>query len=65
MKMDIESATDLALEYAKKAGYTWPKVVSAKPQGNLWIIKLDVGTYGTLIKIVTIDDTSGKVVGYE
>jgi hypothetical protein len=65
MKMDIESATDLALEYAKKAGYSWPKIVSAKPQANLWIIKIDVGSWASIIKTITIDDTSGKVVGYE
>lgn len=66
MRMDIESATDLAVTYIKKAGYTWSKVVGANNISDKWIVKIDVAAYGPAqVKTITIDDNTGKVIGYE
>ena len=65
MRLDIDSATDIAINYAKKSGYTWIQVESAKFVSEKWIVKIDVGVITKEIKTITIDDISGKVTGYE
>ena len=65
MKLDIDSATELANNYISKAGYLFTKIVSVKFKDGQWTVIVDVGTYKNEIKTITIDDESGKVIGYE
>ncbi len=66
-KMAIEQVTDIAIDYAKKAGYPWIKILSVKfdALSNSWGVSIDVGTINQNIKIVKVDDGNGRVVGFE
>ena len=44
MKLDIESATELASNYIRTTGYSWLKVTSVKFKDGQWIVIIDVGT---------------------
>ncbi len=67
MKMIIDRVTDIALEYLKKAGYTWMKVtrVASDESALKWKVYADVGIIFSEIKVITIDDRDGRVIGYE
>ena len=65
--MSIENVTDLAMEYLLKAGHTWRRVIKVIPneETRKWKVVLDVGVVIETPKTVTIDDTDGKVIGFE
>ena len=65
MKLSIEEATEIALNYSQTAGNTWSKVESVKYEEGNWIVRIDVGVYSTKIKPIRIYDSTGKVVAYE
>jgi len=64
--MDTEEAIDKALEFLrKKAGYYFAKLVSVKLEGDVWIIKFDVGILMEQIVTIKLDDKTGRVIEFE
>ena len=67
MRMGIEEVTELAMEYLRKAGHTWRRVLKVIPnkENREWKVVLDVGVILVTPKTVTIDDESGKIIGFD
>ncbi len=65
MNLDIEQATEIAMKYAEKAGYPYSKIESIRHEDGHWIVAVKIDLLSGKEKIVTIDDQSGKVTGYE
>jgi len=65
--MDIQEITETAIEYAKKAGYLFVKIIKVFPDeiSSKWKITIDVGSYTQVIKNVEINDINGKIIRFE
>ncbi len=65
--MDIQQVTDIAIEYIKKAGYSFAKVVKVSPDeiSGEWRVSIDVGGYATIIKNIVINDRNGRIIRFE
>ncbi|MBI4181802.1 MAG: hypothetical protein HY520_02440 [Candidatus Aenigmarchaeota archaeon] len=64
-KMEIETVTELALNYIKKAGFLFARVISVKHEDGQWTVLINVGGYTSDIKTLKIADATGKITGYE
>ena len=64
MEMDIEEVTEIANEYMKKAGYSYTKVESVKHENGKWKVVIS-SVLRDVTKTIFIDDSNGKVIGYE
>lgn len=67
MIMDIQEVTETAIEYVKKAGYPFVKIIKIYSDeiSRKWKISLNVGSYTQEIKNLEIDDTNGKIIKFE
>ncbi len=65
MNMDIDEVTEKARNYLQSAGYYASKINKITAEGNKWIVLLDTGALINAVKKVTIEDNTGKVVGFE
>ena len=67
MRMDIQEVTEMAIEYAKKAGYPFVKIIKIFPDETYskWKITIDVGPYTQIIKNIEIHDINGKIIRFE
>lgn len=64
--MDTEEAVDRSIEFLEnKAGYYTHRLESAKLEGNVWVMRFDVGTFAVKIVEVKIDDKTERILGYE
>lgn len=65
--MDIQEITEMTIEYAKKAGYPFVKIIKVFPDETFskWKITIDVGSYAQVIKNVEINDINGKIIRFE
>jgi len=64
--MDTEEAVERGIEFLEnKAGYYTHRLGSVKFEGNVWVVRFDVGTFAVKIVEVKIDDKTEKITGYE
>ena len=63
--MNFEDAVDKALNFAKRSGYHFARLVSAeKDKDDRWNVMIDVGAYKKDIKVIQISHT-GVVSGFK
>jgi len=67
MIMDIKEVTEIAINYAKQAGYSFVKIIKIIPDEvyNKWKVNMDVGSYLLVMKTIEIDDKNGKIIKFE
>lgn len=65
VSVDLEEAVEKAKEFLSKAGYPISKLLSAKLENDVWIMRFDVGILEKEIVTIKVDDRTGKVVGFE
>lgn len=64
--MNIEDATDIAREFARKNGYYATRLEDAKLVEGRWAIKLKYQLVGEVVRIqIVVDDESGEIVSFE
>ncbi len=64
--MDLEEAVEKAREFLERtAGYVFSQLLSAKLEGNVWILRFDVGILEKRVVTVKVDDRTGRIVGFE
>ena len=63
--MDLEEAVEKAKEFLSKAGYPFSRLLSAKLEDDVWIMRFDVGILEKEIMTIKVDDRTGKVIGFE
>lgn len=61
--MNTEQAINKAVSFAKRHGYSWVRLVSIRKKGNIWYVRLDVGTVINDFRTVKVD-ASGSIVGF-
>jgi hypothetical protein len=66
LQQDIANIVEQTKHLFNTSGYQFVRIVSVSPdeRNARWNVKVDVGTLGTIIKEVTIDDKTGKVIEY-
>lgn len=64
--MSFPDVTEIATDYAKKAGYSWVKVLRVLPneKDKIWEVDIDVGVLSQEIKKVNVEDSSGRIISY-
>lgn len=65
--MDIEEAVDKATSFLVKSGYLIHKLdsVNLDKSTHEWKLKFDVGALMYVYITLTIDDATGRIIGYE
>jgi len=65
--MDMEEAVEKAARFLTTSGYPTHKLISVKfdKSKNEWTLKFDVGAIMYVYITLTVDDATGRVVGYE
>ena len=64
--MDLEEAVERAKEFLTRvAGYAFPRLLSARLEGSVWVLRFDVGVFEKKVVVVRVDDRTGRVVGFE
>jgi len=62
--MDLEDAVEIAEGFL--SGRDNPMSLErAELEGSAWILEFDVGFLTSQIKRVTVDDATGKILGYD
>ena len=63
--MNFEQAIDKALDFVKRNGYPYARLIKAnKKKDNSWVVVVDVGMLNPLSKTVKIAH-NGVVIGFE
>jgi len=65
MITDFEEATIKAVDFLKKTGYPFSKLISVSKKEGEWIVLLDTGVLKTERKKVIVDGITGRVKGVE
>ena len=61
--MDLEIAVEKAIKFAKVSGNAFVRLDSVSQTAGTWYIRLDVGTYMPIYRIVVVDK-NGNVTGF-
>ena len=65
MNLDIDTASEKAMDFLSRAGYSFKKMIKAHYDDGKWIIEINVGVFSDEVKKVIIDDKTEKVISYE
>lgn len=63
--MDLEEAVEKAEEFLSKAGYPFSRLLPAKLEDDVRIMRFDASILEKEIVTIKVDDRAGKVVGFE
>jgi len=61
--MNIEQAVNKAINFAKRHGNPFTRLVSVRKKGTTWYVRLDVGAFYRDYRTVKINAT-GRIVGF-
>ncbi|MBN1762982.1 MAG: hypothetical protein JW878_07920 [Methanomicrobia archaeon] len=63
--MDTEEAIDRGIKFLEKTGYYTYKLESIKLEGDIWIVRFNVGFLEDARVELKIDDDTGRVISYD
>lgn len=63
--ISFEVAVDKAMDFLRKSGYPFARLVDARRYRNNWIVTVDVGIAFKDMRKVRINGQNGKIIGFE
>ena len=63
MPLNTEQVVNSAIDFAKKHGNTYARLVSIRKKGMTWYVRLDIGVFNKDYRTVKID-AKGRIIGF-
>lgn len=63
--ISFEVAVDKAMDFLRKSGYPFARLIDARHYRNNWIVTVDVGIAFKDIRKVRINGRNGRIIGFE
>lgn len=63
MPINAEIAVNNAVDFARRNGYAFVRVVSVRKVGRNWEVRLDTGAFRAEYRMVVLND-NGNIIGF-
>lgn len=60
-----DQATDLALAFLRRSGWTFVRALSAHQKDGTWVVEVDVGALSVRKGNLKVDSRTGAIVEYD
>jgi len=60
-----EQATEIAVSFLKKGGWSFARPVSAQRKNDVWLVEVDVGAIGYQVGALKISAKTGAILEYK